>query len=49
MDDIITYLVLTCNDETSISAAKRVTQRKGLQAIVTFILKFRRVNVITST
>ena len=47
-DDIVTYLIVKCNDETSVAAAERVTHKKGMQATVTFILKVRGVNFISS-
>ena len=49
LNDLATYLVVTCNDETSVAAAERVMHRKGLQANVTFSLKFRAFNVIMCT
>ena len=48
-DTIITYLIVTYDDETSVAESERATHQKGLQATVTFILKVRRVNVIAST
>ena len=46
---IVTYIVVTCNDNTSSTASECVMQRKGLQAIVAFDLKVRGVDVITCT
>ena len=41
MDDIVTYLIMTCNYNTSVSAADNVTHRKGLHATFTFTFKVR--------
>ena len=49
MDDQFTYLIVTCNDETSVAAADCVIQIKVLQETVAFILKVRGVNVIRIT
>ena len=49
VDNIVTYLIVTCYDETFVSAADRVRQRKFLQATVTFILKVKGVNDIINT
>ena len=49
VDDLVTYPIVTCDDETSVAAAERVMHRKGLQATVKFILNVRWVNGITST
>ena len=49
MENIVMYLVVTCNDKTSVTSDEYVTDIKGLQAIVIFILKVRGDNVITST
>ena len=38
VDNIVTYLVVTCDEKTSVAAAERVTNLKGLQATVTFSL-----------
>ena len=46
VDGIVMYLIVKCNDKTSIAAAERVMHRKGLQATVAFPLKVRRVNII---
>ena len=48
-DDLVTYPIVTCDEETSVAAAERVMHRKGLQATVKFILNIRWVNGITST
>ena len=49
VDDIITYLIVKCNDETYVTAAERMTHQKGLQETITFSFEGRGVNVITST
>ena len=37
MDDLVTYPIVTCDEETSVAAAERVIHRKVLQATITFI------------
>ena len=49
VDDLVTYLIVTWDDETSVATAECVMHRKGLQATVKFILNVRWVNGITST
>ena len=49
MDDLVTYLIVTYDNETSVSAAERVMHQKGLYAIAIFILEVRVVNVLTIT
>ena len=49
MDDLVTYIIVTCDDDTYVDAAKRLTHRKGPQATIKFLLKVRRFNVIPST
>ena len=49
VDDIVTYPIVKCDEETSVAAAERVMHRKGLKATVKFILNIRWVNGITST
>ena len=49
LDYLVTYIIVTCNDDTSVATAELVTHRKGLQDKITFILKVGEVNVITST
>ena len=46
VNDIITYLILKCNDNTSIASSEVLTHRKGMQATDSFLLKDRGVNVI---
>ena len=49
VDDIVTFIAVKCNDNTSVAAAEGVTQIKGLQTTATFYLKVRGVNFITCT
>ena len=49
VDDLITYLVVICNEKTYVAAAELVTHIQGLQETVKFLLKVRRFNVITYT
>ena len=49
VDDIVTNLIMTYNDNTYVDVAECATHRKGLQETVTFSLGVRGVNVITST
>ena len=49
VDDLVTYLIVTYNNETSVAAAECVTHQKVLHATATFILKIRGIIVITST
>ena len=49
VDDLVTYSVVTCDDETSVSAYERVIYIKGLQATIAYYVKVRWVNVITCT
>ena len=49
MDDLVTYPIVTCDEETSVAAAERVMHRKGLQETVKYILNIRWVNGIAST
>ena len=49
VNDLFTYLIVTCDDETSVAAAERVTHRKCLQTTVAFSLEVRGANVITCT
>ena len=49
LDDLITYIIVTCDAKTSVTASGRVRHRKYLQTTVKFILKVRGVNVIAST
>ena len=41
MDNIVAYLIVACNDKTSVSASEIVTHRKGPQETVAFILNVR--------
>ena len=49
VDYIVTYLVVTCDDESTIRAAQRVMHRRGFHATVAFVLDIGGVNVVTST
>ena len=49
VDDLVAYLVLMCDDKTSIAADEHVTHRKGLQETVAFYWKVRGVNLIMCT
>ena len=48
VDDLIMYLIVTCDNKTSIRAAQCMLHRKGLHSTVAFVLEVRGVNVITS-
>ena len=39
--DIFPYLILMCDNDTSVASAERVMLRKGLKSTVTFILKVK--------
>ena len=49
VDNLVTYLIVICNNKTSSDAAERVMCRKVLQVTITFILNVRGVNVLTIT
>ena len=49
MDDLVAYLVVKYDDETSIAEDERINYRKGLHATIAFILEVRAVNLIMST
>ena len=49
VDYLIIYLVLTCNDETSVDAAESLMHIKGQQSPVKLSLKARGVGGITCT
>ena len=49
MDDLVTYIIVTCDDDTYVDASKGLTHRKGPQATIKFLLKVRGFNVISST
>ena len=49
VDDLVMYLIVMCNEKTSVGAAQRVTHQKYLHATVAFVLGVRWVNVVTST
>ena len=46
VDDIFTYLIVTCDDETSVRVSQRVLHQKGLHATAAFVLVVRWVNVV---
>ena len=48
MYDLITYIVVTCDGDISVSVAERVMHKNGLQETVTIILKAVGANNITS-
>ena len=49
MDDIGTYLIVTYNYETSVTAAEHVNHQKYLHGTIIFILGFSGVNIIMIT
>ena len=49
MDDLVTYIIVACNENNSVGAAQRVTHKKDLHATVEYFLGVRWVNVVTST
>ena len=49
MYDLVTYLIVTCNDDTDVRVAQRVIHRKYLYVTVTFFGDIREVNIVTST
>ena len=49
VDDIGTYLIVPLDDKTSVDAAERVMNRKGLQETVKFLLRVRVLSVITGS
>ena len=49
VDDLVTYLVVTCDDESAIKAYQRVTYQKHLHATVILVLQIGGFNVVTST
>ena len=49
MDDIITYLVVTCDYNSTIREAQCMMQLNLLHATFTFVLKIGGVIVVTST
>ena len=48
VEDLITHIIMTCNDDPSVSADKSVTYGKGLRATIIF-LKVQRGNIVTCT
>ena len=49
MDNLVTYLIVEYDDETSIAEDESVTHQKGLYATITFILGVRGDKIITIT
>ena len=49
VDDIIMYVIVACNDKTSIRLDQQVTHQKSMHATVKFILEVRGFNVLVST
>ena len=49
VDDIVTYLIVTGNDDITIRAAQRMMHREGLHTTVTFVLEIWGVNIVTNT
>ena len=47
VDDLVTCIILTCNENSLAAAADSVKHRKGLQATITFTLKVGEVDVTT--
>ena len=41
------HLIMTCNDDTSVSAAKSVTHVRIMRANIVFIFKVRGGNIVT--
>ena len=49
VEELVMHLIMKCNDEPSVSAAKSVTYGKGLRETITFILKVSGGNIVTCT
>ena len=49
MDDLVTYLIVTCSDKNFVMEAHRVTHRNSLHATVAFVLEVMGATVVTST
>ena len=49
VDDLVMFLIVACNDETSVAAAGPPTYQKCLHATVAFLLEVRGVIIITGT
>ena len=49
MDDLVPYLIATCDENISIAAAECMTHQKGLHSTIAIILEVMGVNVITRT
>ena len=48
MVDLVTYLIVTCDENNSVREAQRVLHQKGLHATVAFVLEVRGINIVTS-
>ena len=46
VDDLITSIIVTCDDETVIRAYQHMTQRNNLHTTVVFFLEIGGVNVV---
>ena len=49
VDDLVMYLIVTCDDNTSVRADQRMTYQKGLHATAAFLLQVKGVNTVSST
>ena len=49
MDDLVAYLVVTCDYESTIRSAECVMHRKKLHANAVFFLEIGGANAVTST
>ena len=49
VDDLVMYLIVTCNDKTYVAVYERMMHQKGLHETTTFILEVRGVNVMMRT
>ena len=49
VDDIVTYIIVTCNEKAAIRVDQRVTHQKHLHATVGLVFEIGGLNVVTST
>ena len=49
VDNIITYIIVTCDDKISVREAHRVMHQNGLYVTVAFVLEVWGFIVVTST
>ena len=49
VENISTYLIVTCNDENAIRADQRVMHQNGLHATDEFVLEVKGFNVVMRT